>query len=217
MKKIIFLLTFICYTISAQAQISGFDYGTIDDRTYSNQFFHCKLTVPDHWHVQTKAQNEELMQKGAELVAGQNENLKEVLDENLIRVANLLSVFKYKVGSNLGFNANIVMIAENVKQVPTIKNGKDYLKASKLLLEKSAFKYDYISEEYELLMLGGKPFYTMQANMLIENAKINQVYFACILRGFALTFVITYQNEKDQETLSNILNSLEFDDTKQPK
>lgn len=217
MKKIFLLLAFICYFINVKAQISGFDYGNIDGRTYSNQFFHCKLTVPEHWHVQTKTQNEELMQKGAEIVAGDNEHLKEVLDENLIRVANLLSVFKYKVGSNLSFNANIVMIAENIKLAPSIKNGKDYLKESKKLLEKSELKYDYVSDEMELLNLGGKSFYAMHANKKIESSQINQIYFASIIRGFALTFVITYQNETDQEILSNILNSLEFDDTKQAK
>ncbi len=217
MKKSIFLFIFICQVIYAQAQINGFDYGKMEGRTYSNQFFHCKLTVPENWQVQTKAQNEELMQKGAEIVAGDNENLKEVLDENLIRVANLLSVFKYKVGSNLNFNANIVMIAENIKLAPSIKNGKEYLKASKKLLEKSELKYDYISDDMELLKLGGKLFYAMHANKMIENSQINQIYFASVIRGFALTFVITYQNETDQEILSNILNSLEFDEIDQVK
>jgi len=143
------LLTVLTLSCSPNGKPIKFDYGKIENNKYINSFFGFEMELPPNWVVQTKEQMENLSKMGKELVAGDDENMKAVINASEINSANLLAVFKYEVGAVVDYNPNLMLVAENLKNTPGIKTGSDYLFQSRRFLKQSQIQYDYIDEEFQ--------------------------------------------------------------------
>ena len=139
------ILTLGC---NSQNNPEGFDFGKIEDGFYQNSYFGFEIGIPDGWIVQSQEQRQNMMKVSKEIVAGDNENLKAVINASEINSANLLSVFQYEIGSPVDFNPNINIIVENIQLSPGIKNGSDYLYQVRKLMMQSNLKYDNIDKEF---------------------------------------------------------------------
>ncbi len=54
-------------------------YGVIKDGQYQNSYFGMTVKVPEGWSVQSQAQLDEISETGADIIAGDDENLKGAL------------------------------------------------------------------------------------------------------------------------------------------
>jgi hypothetical protein len=190
---------------------SGFDYGNIESGIYKNSYFNFTIKLPANWVVQSKEQNENLMDMGADMVAGDNAKMRAVLDASQVNTANLLTMFQHEVGSAVKSNPNIMIIAENLKNAPGVKDGGDYLFHTRKLIEQSQFKYDYLSKDFAIEKIGGIEFYRMDARMSYSGLEINQLYYSTVLRGFSFNIILSYSSDEEKAVLMESVNSMVFE------
>jgi flagellar biosynthesis regulator FlaF len=190
---------------------NNFDYGLVESNQYTNEFFGCSIDLPADWVVQSREQMEKLQNLGKEMIAGEDKKFKKELKVSDIRSANLLTVFKFELGSTVEFNPNISIVAENVKFSPGIKSGADYLNHSRKLLEQSQFKYDSISTNFDRVNFSGKVFSRMYTSVNYKGIPITQEYYSAIISGFSFNLVISYSDEEQKKELEGILGTLRFE------
>lgn len=206
------LIIVLFYNCASNGKPDNFDYGSVTDNVYSNQFFKCNIKLPENWIIQSKEQTERLADMGKDLVVGENRKLESVIKASEINIANLLTVFQYELGSAVEYNPNITIVAENVTNASGIKKGSDYLFHSRRLLKQGQFQYDYLSEDFEDEMINGVEFYKMDAHMNYMGLEIKQIYYSTIKRGFSFVVIVSYVNNGQKKVLLESVNSLTFEE-----
>jgi hypothetical protein len=208
--RLIFLFTMATLSAYAQHDEKPFDYGKVENSIYRNSFFDFEMTLPTDWFVQDKEVVDKISDKGKDMISGDNAQMKSVLDASDVRTANLLTVYQFELGSNVDFNPSVIVISENVKQLPSIRSGSDYLFASQQLLAQSQVKYDEIDEDFEKQKIYGIDFYTMNASITYKNQKIRQVFYSRVTKGFAFNVIISYVTKEQKKQLLAILSTMKF-------
>lgn len=215
MKKrveLIGLLLLIIFTISCSNsnKPKNFDYGSVVSNKYTNSFFDLEINLPASWIVQTKEQTENLVKQGKDVVAGDDKNMKAILNASEINSANLLVVFQYEVGAAVEYNPNFMLVAENIKSFPGIKNGSDYLYQARKLIMRSQLQYDSIDEEFTKVIINNTEFYAMNALLNYLDVSIRQTYYSTIQNGFCVSAIISYINDEQKAELEKVINSINF-------
>jgi hypothetical protein len=203
-------LVLIIFSSCENNQPSDFDYGKVKNNIYSNSFFNCEIKLPVNWTVLTSEQTEAMANRGKQLISGDNQNMKAVIKASEINTANLLSVFKYEVGAPVDYNPNLSMVAENIKDFPAIKNGKDYLFHVRKILNQSQLKYDYLDDDFREERIGGLDFYLMNTRLNYLGKTINQIYFSTIIKKFTFNIIISFTDSKQKDELMQTVNSIKF-------
>ena len=208
MKKIIYSIVLIVLFTNCKNEKNlptDFDYGIVENGVYKNNYFGVRIPFNTDWSVQSQKQMSDLTKSGTDLIVGDNDEFQKVVDASLINVAELFMIFKYEVGSTTNFNPSFLMNAENLKQFPNINNASEYLVGAKRVLQQSNMQIDYRSEDYEV-EIGNEKFLCME----IENGSfgIFQDYFVTLKRGFAVAFIVTYDNEEDKKELYSIIENI---------
>lgn len=205
--SILFLFVF---TGNSQNKSDNFDFGHVNNSTYTNPFFDCELTLPQNWIIQTKEEIEAISNKGKELIAGDDSNLKAIIKSSQVNSANLLSVFEFERGSPVDYNSSISVIVENIKNLPGIKSGSDYLFQARKMLVLSQVKYDYIEKDFKKEFINDTEFYRMDAEINIMGINIKQSYYSTIVNGFSFNLISSYSTEEQKNVLLKSINSLTF-------
>lgn len=206
--SIVILSIFPNYSINAQS--TDFDYGNIERNIYMNKYFGIEMSLPQDWIVQSREQIDNIMKTGKNLAAGDDAKMKAIFKASEVNSANLLAVYKYEIGSAVDYNPNMAMIAENIKNFPGIKSGKDYLFHARKFMEQSQFKYDSLDSEFTKENINGIEFYKMNAEINYMKIKIKQVYYSTVAQQFCLSFIISYISDEQKPELINSLNTLKI-------
>ena len=167
-------------------------------------------SVPNNWIIQSQEQMKMLEDRGRDVIAGDNKNMKALLRASEINTANLISVFQYEVGSQVDFNPNFILIAENCKAFPGIKNGGDYLFQARKLMKQSQMKYEFMDEDFKKVTINAQEYYVMNTNLNYGTSQIKQMYYSIIKNGFSLVAIITFVNDDQKKDLEKIINSIDF-------
>lgn len=215
MKKrieLIGLLLLVIFTISCSNsnKPKDFDYGSVVNNKYTNSFFDMEISLPSDWVVQTKEQTENLVKQSKDIVSGDDRNLKAILKASEVNTANLLILFQYEVGAAVEFNPNFMLVAENIKNFPGIKNGSDYLFQARKLMMRSQLQYDNIDEEFKKVVINNTEFYTMNALLNYSDIGIMQSYYSTIQNGFCISAIVSYINDDQKADLEKVINSISF-------
>ncbi|REH46433.1 hypothetical protein C7448_108104 [Tenacibaculum gallaicum] len=195
MKNKFILLLFIITTLTncnINQTYDSFDYGKIENDIYSNSFFNLEISIPNKWFVLDKKTTENLIEKSKDLVSGDNKNLKATIKASEINSAYLLTLFKHEPGAPVDYNPGFMVIAENLKSSPGIKNGADYLFHSRNFLKKSQIEYNNIDSEFEKVMINNQDFYRMNLDLNKGNLNIKQSYYSIIKNGFSISLILSY-------------------------
>src|SRR4051812_32072429 len=144
MKPTLKILLFIalttltaCNKSTPITEVEGFDYGRVRNDKYTNTFFNIEMNVPKGWSIQDDTQRKEIMKQGGEEVFKDDDKMKKVLKASEITTANLFMAFAKKPGTNVEYNSNILLLAENIEQYPGLKSGDKYLENAAKLLHNS--------------------------------------------------------------------------------
>jgi len=206
----LFILTVLITSCNPSGKPKNFDYGHIENNKYLNSFFGLELSLPDNWIVQTKEQTENLTKIGKDFVAGDDKNLKAIINASEINSANLLAVFQYEVGAAVDYNPSFMLVAENLKNYPGIKTGSDYLFQSRKLLQQSQIHYSHLDDGFEKEIINNLEFYTMNCTIDYMGLSIKQRYYSTIINGFCLSEIISYTDDKQKSNLEKIIHSMNF-------
>jgi|GEM_PF-4224699 len=184
-------------------------YGKLDGNVYTNAYFNLKVSVPEGWHISSKAEKKEL-----------EEVSKDYSTRNLdtpqmkvarARVVNMLSAFRFKPDvENLGKpNYNLTMFAENIRlQRFIIKTGEHYLKAMKQQLNATTLKYSF-QKIQSGFKIGSIPAYRMKAQMSVNGVDVDQIFYCAIAKDYALVASFTYTKPEQLKELEALFNSIE--------
>ena len=186
-----------------------FDFGKTKSGLYTNAYFNLKVNFNPSWIIQDKQQMNNLVEMGNNLVSGDDNTLKAVLEASQVNTAYLLTIFKYEYGSAVEFNPSFMIIAENKKSFPGMKNGADYLFHAKRMLEQTQLEY-YFEKDFYDKTIGKTKFYVMEAKLNNLNKTITQEFITTISDGFSLSFVASYSTEDEKNELYRIINSIKI-------
>lgn len=187
------------------------DAGSVDDSIYRNRYFGISITVPDGWVVQGKEAVDEIKSTGAEIVAGDDNNLSAIIEASAKQSVDLLTTFKHPVGAPVEFNPNFASIAEKVGHMPGIKRGEDYLFHSKKLLQSSQLDISFPREVYSE-QIDGVEFDILTTEIHFAGQVITQKQYVTIRKGFALGLVLSFTTAEQEAELAGMLESIQFQD-----
>jgi len=185
------------------------DFGTINNSTYSNNYFGLTVTLPADWSVQDQEAQKRLMGMAGNLVAGDDKNEKALIKASELQTFNLFAAFKYPIGSPVPANPTVLALAEKVSQLPGIKQGKDYLYHVRQGVESSQIKMTFPKDIYPQ-KLGGVDFDVMDAQLAMNGKTVNEKYYCTIKKGYALTFIVAFESDQLDPAQQKFLDSVAF-------
>lgn len=216
MKKRLKIITTVLIVLSimlmAGCQKKGdkeLSLGKIDGNKYTNEYFGFTAELPQDWNVADQETMKQMMDKGQEVVAKDNEKLQKKLDLAEIKLLNLFMATKNPLDFQ-GINPNILSNAEKLSTLQGIKDGKEYLEASKKLLEGNKqipFKFD---KEIYTETISGKDFAVLEATLESGDIKITQKYYSLIIDKYALNFICFYSDSDGLDDINNFIGSIKF-------
>lgn len=192
-----------------RSQAGKIDFGAVESSVYTNHYLGLKIPVPQGWSVQDNAAKKALMESGKQMTAGKDANLMAAMEASELNSVPLLMVFKYPVGSAVNFNPSFSSVAEKTSQMPGITRGSDYLFHVKKILQQAQIKYS-ISDAIRTETVGGVSFDVLDATLSVGNAVVSQKYYSTIMKGYALSLIVTYSTSDDQKELASLLSSISF-------
>ena len=185
------------------AKSGGLDYGKVTGSAYENRFFNFRMTIPFGWRVQGQDVKDLIDQKGREEIKSNNQNANARIDDSIANTVNLLTVFKYPVGTSQDFNASLICGAQWLNN--TSMTSSQYISNARRILQGS--KDQYYFQPITTETVGGESFAVMEVETA---ATIKQKYYAQIKNGYALFFIITFVTEEDEAVLKQALRSVRF-------
>jgi hypothetical protein len=93
--------------------------------------------------------------------------------------------------------------------MPGIKRGKDYLFHVKKAMESGQMKISFPSE-ISTESVGGHDFDVMHAEMSMAAVTVRQDYYASIMKGYAVIFIVSFTTDEEKSSLQDILTSAIF-------
>lgn len=185
------------------------DFGTIKNSVYQNEYFGLSVPLPPEWSVQDQEARRKLQEAGGKMLAGDDKNLKAVVKASEMTTVSLLTVFKHQLDKPVPFNPNIICVAERIDHIPEIQKGADYLFQSKKLLETGQIKVSF-PKEISTESFGGREFAVMHVEIPMPGMTVNQKYYAAIMKGYALTFIVSFSTDEEESSLHSILKKVTF-------
>ena len=212
MKQILFIAVCTISLMSCKREIpKDFDYGKVENDTYSNAFFGLTMEIPEGWFIQDEATKKALSEEGAQALGG--EKLAKTIKAAEITSANLLMASQFDIATYRDanvINSNFTLVAENLGMASAmVKDWKDYLDSSRKQFIKNNVPI-VINGETETMDVDGKTFHYFDAVMTMQGVKINQRYMATVINGFGFLYVATYGTEDQLEKLMDVLNTANF-------
>ncbi len=187
-----------------------FDYGKIENNIYSNKFFGFNMPVQNGWEALNKSYMDSLRAEGLKEIADGNSELEKSFESSEIKTANLISIIKTDTIIFQPYSANISLVAENLKLAIHIKDGKSYLETAKEFMVNSGIDIKFVGPitDYEI---GEKKFYTMEIVNDYSGMEVHQDFYATIINGFGLSFVGSWVNDEQRESIRQLLTEITFD------
>jgi hypothetical protein len=194
----------------APTLLAAITSGQLEENIYSNGYFGFSLTLPEGWHM---ASREEIARvNGADVSCTGIED--EVGDDAAVGLDAQKELFpflvsKYALGYTGGMNPSLGLALENLAiSGATAATGADWLPAAMQRM-KSA-NLPYIFTEIAPISLGGLDFHTFEADFTMSGMKCRQVYYAAVVRGYALVLTETAYSDAEMAEMDAAVRSIRF-------
>ena len=184
-------------------------FGHFEGNRYFNEYFGFQIDFPKAWSIQDQQATDSISELGGDILAGENKKMKSALRAAELQTVNLFAVFKFMPGSPVDSNPSILCAAEKLKFAPGIKRGSDYLFHVKKLMSSGSVAYNFPKEFYTE-NLDGNDFDVLEAEMDLGVVKVKQLYYASIVKGYALGIILSYTTEAEKSELLDVIKTMEF-------
>ena len=212
MKKALSFSLIVLVLLACKNEVnmpSSFDYGSIENSVYENTFFKFKLPINPKWYVLDNEETDAVYKMGNDIVAGENESLKENLIAADINLAKLVTAFKEQPGTSYSFNPSLVINAENLKSAPLVKTTAQYIDLAKNLLNQSNMQLKYIDEK-DKVKIGSQDFAFIQLENSFDGIVVTQDYYCTLKNGFVLLFIMSYIEDTGKAEVYNMFDNLKI-------
>ena len=185
------------------------DFGTFAGSLYQNKYFDMTINIPSDWSIQDYEAKQQIVNTGQNILSGDDKNLQAILKASELQSVNLFMIFEHPLGTPVPFNLNIACVAERVEHMPGISTGKDYHFHVKKILESGKIDFSFPKEIYPE-NISGVDFDVMSIELTMPVMTVKQEYYSTIMKGYALSFIISFTDDEERNTLINILKTLTF-------
>ena len=185
------------------------DFGTINNSVYTNSYFGMTVTLPSDWSVESQEAQKRTLNTGEKIIAGEDKNLSAAMKASELRVVNLFVVSKYPKGAPVSYNPSIMAVAEDVRDSPGIKRGSDYHFHAKQLLQAGSLEVSFPKDIYTR-SVGGVDFDIMEVEIHVRGIVVKQKYYATVLKGYAVSMIISFTTDTEEASLQKILDTVAF-------
>lgn len=200
MRKLILFATLLLLAGGAGAAEPSALTQSEDGVHFVNARFAVHVRKPDAWYAQNIEEQLLLQQHGKNIMAGEDNNLKAVLDAALANVVPIFSFFALPPGTPGKLNPNVISMAENIKLYPGITSGCDYLHMIERTLALGKVHYEF-DGDCQKRKLGTTSFDYIDTRFVIGTITAHQRYFAAVKDGYALSLIETYFDaDSERET-----------------
>ncbi len=180
-----------------------------DNKTYTNEFFQMTIQKPEGWYAQNSEESAELQKQGGNLMAGNDKNLKAMMDAAQDKTISLFGFFEAPPGTPGKLNPNVLSAAENIKLAPGVKTGCDYIALTKEIIKKSQMNYKF-DDKCETKTVNGTEFGVVNAQLTIGNQVVKQRYHAVIRGHHAISVIETFFDVESEAKVKKVVESLKF-------
>jgi hypothetical protein len=184
--------------------------GRLEGNIYSNGYFGFSLTLPAGWQMAT---GEEIARiSGASIESAGTEQDTGAVDPASLAAQKELIPFlasKYALGYTGGTNPSLGLALENLAASgSSAATGADWLPAAIQRMKSANLPYAFT--EIAPVSLGGMDFYTFEADFTMSGMKCRQVYYAAVMRGYAIVLTETAYGDGDLAEMDAVVRSIAF-------
>jgi hypothetical protein len=180
---------------------------TIAGNKFTNEFFNISVEKPEGWYAADNKEADAQRERGGEMIAGDDKNMKAMVNAAQQKTTPLFSFFEVPPGTPGKANSNIIAIAEDIKGAPGVKTGCDYLTLAKNLSAKSQVKIEF-SDKCETKSINGTDFNFVDAQISMGSQTIKQRYFAMIRNEHAISMVQTFADDSGKAKVDKVLETV---------
>jgi hypothetical protein len=182
--------------------------GTVNGSTYTNQYFGLTLTLPAGWVVQGDAAKKEISEGGKKLMGSKDPATDAQIDKAIESTLNLLTATRYARDAPSGeYNSGLMCLAEKVPPGSIGVTDEDYIAVLKNTFKYSQLPITLVKDGYTETV-GGETFSVMDLSIDVSGTVVRQKYYAHIRRGYALSFILSYQTPEQLAVLSEVVKSV---------
>lgn len=180
--------------------------------TYANKSLGVTITAIDGWTVIDDTKVKDLMSNSSDAVAGDDKQLKAVLEASRKKSGPFFTSFKLPVGAPVDFNPSLTAAYENVSIAPGVKTGKDYFFHTRKLMERGAIPYVWDDAEARPRTIGGQSFDEMRVHLERPGLPpIRQSYYAARHGDMVVAFILSYVTSEEREMLDAAVDNIRLD------
>lgn len=177
--------------------------GNVENGVYKNEFFGVKVDVPAEMHILTKQEQGDARDGGARMLSKDVDGDQEAWERAVKAEVLLLSVSEVKPGTGPSASLNIGVIRQ-----PTGTTPKEVADTAKeFLLRNPAISVVSHSKAVEL---GGRDFSRLELEVKNGGSKLDVRYYVTIVRGYSMTFVVTYLEKEQLDRFEKVLATVKF-------
>jgi hypothetical protein len=180
-----------------------------DNKTYINEFFQMTVQKPESWYAQTQEEGIETQKKGEKMLAGNDKNLKAMMEAAQDTTTQVFGFFEFPMGTPGKLNPNVLSAAENIKGAPGVKTGCDYIALTKEIIKKSQVNYEF-DEKCETKTVNGTEFGVVNAQLKIGEQVVKQRYYSVIRGRHAISVIQTYFDAESEAKVNKVIESVKF-------
>ena len=179
----------------------------ISDHLYENRFLNLLIEIPEDWALQRdENKNQQLLDTGTELLAGDDLELKETWEES-IESAYIVGVASKRPLGTPGLNPNISFTLENVRAAGGFTSAADYFPALKQTLRDSQIQVEF-EDTPSPTTIGEIDFFKLDGTVSLEGIEIKQRYWVCKRHHYILLIVATWFDDSEEQELVDIIHAI---------
>jgi hypothetical protein len=182
---------------------------TTNGKTYLNELFEMSVEKPEGWYAIPSEELLAAIKMGNDILAGDDKNLRAYFDSSVKNSITIFSFSEVPPGTPGKINPSVISVGENIKILPGIKNGCDYISNTKEAIKTSQFSIDF-EDKCESKFLNGTEFKMVNAQINVGSQSVKQRYFAYVKNGYAISVVQTYFDAQSEAKVNQVVNTIKI-------
>ncbi len=204
------VIIFACSThVVAQGEppaprpISKSFLGSTENGAYKNEFFGVKVNVPAEMHVLTRQEQTDNRDSGAKMLSKAVEGDQDAWERAAKAEVLILSVSELNPGTGPSASLNVGVIRQ-----PPETTSKEVADTTKNFLLRNP-GISVVSNTKDV-KFAERDFSMLELKVKTEGATVEIRYYVTIVRGYSMTFVVTYLEKQQCDRFEKVLATLEF-------
>jgi hypothetical protein len=203
------VILLVLFSVVASAQTVTPESGRVSDGVYRSTYFGFSYTYPHDWVVHGDATNQRLRELGKQRATSTKALSEPQAEVSLKHSYQLLTLFERALGTpGVVYNRSMQIIAEDVRPLPGITSGREYLLNAMEMLKKMGLQP--LQDDPVGVVISGHQFFRLDFKNPVKDILIQQAMITTVSKGFAVSFGFSVGPDQDLEEVVRTLDSVKF-------